>query len=385
MPDDERAVAPGIEVWHAPVVTGAQRILPDGCLDLLFDGERLLVAGPDTAARVHHDRAGADAWGAAARRPWPGPARGPGRRAARPDACRSTRSGATGGRVGSSTERVGGDLRVARWPRGRDQAGRRTGSGCAVRTLLDRGGCRSRTSPRKTGYSAASAAPSVPPRVRLRPAAPRPGCCDWAGRCTRPTPVAPGREVAQRAGYADQAHLARDVRALAGITPTGLRDERVRSVQDAATERAPLRRRHEPHSCRHRASSSPTCLPALAFYRRLGLEIPAEADGKPHVEVDLGGVRLAFDTRDTIRSFDPRGPEASGGPRMSLAFQAGSPAEVDEAYAALTAAGAEGCTSSRGTRSGACATRWCTTPTATAWTFSPRSGRWAFPRSDRAR
>jgi AraC-like DNA-binding protein len=42
----------------------------------------------------------------------------------------------------------------------------------------------------------------------------------------------PLSEVAQRAGYTDQAHLARDVRALAGITPTGLRDERVRSVQD---------------------------------------------------------------------------------------------------------------------------------------------------------
>ena len=56
---------------------------------------------------------------------------------------------------------------------------------------------------------------------------------------------------------------------------------------------------------------------SLAFYRRLGLEIPAEADGEPHVEVDLGGVRLAFDTRETVRS-------------------------VDEAYAALAAAGAEG-------------------------------------------
>ena len=81
---------------------------------------------------------------------------------------------------------------------------------------------------------------------------------------------------------------------------------------------------------------------SLAFYRRLGLEIPAEADGEPHVEVDLGGVRLAFDTRETVLSFDSSWTEASGGPRMSLAFQAGSPAEVDEAYAALTSAGAEG-------------------------------------------
>ena len=81
---------------------------------------------------------------------------------------------------------------------------------------------------------------------------------------------------------------------------------------------------------------------SLAFYRRLGLEIPAEADGEPHVEVDLGGVRLAFDTRETILSFDSSWTEASGGPRHVVGVQAGSPAEVDEAYAALTAAGAEG-------------------------------------------
>ena len=81
---------------------------------------------------------------------------------------------------------------------------------------------------------------------------------------------------------------------------------------------------------------------SLAFYRRLGLENPDEADGEPHVEVDLGGVRLAFDTRETVLSFDPSWTEASGGPRMSLAFRAGSPAEVDEAYTALTGAGAEG-------------------------------------------
>ena len=44
---------------------------------------------------------------------------------------------------------------------------------------------------------------------------------------------------------------------------------------------------------------------SLAFYRRLGLDIPTDADQQPHVDVDLGGgVRLAFDTEDTIRSFD---------------------------------------------------------------------------------
>ena len=36
---------------------------------------------------------------------------------------------------------------------------------------------------------------------------------------------------------------------------------------------------------------------SLSFYRRLGLDLPAESDGEPHVEVTLaGGLRLAFDT-----------------------------------------------------------------------------------------
>jgi AraC-like DNA-binding protein len=34
-------------------------IMPDGCLDLLWDGTRLFVAGPDTAARRHRSPAGA--------------------------------------------------------------------------------------------------------------------------------------------------------------------------------------------------------------------------------------------------------------------------------------------------------------------------------------
>jgi catechol 2,3-dioxygenase-like lactoylglutathione lyase family enzyme len=82
---------------------------------------------------------------------------------------------------------------------------------------------------------------------------------------------------------------------------------------------------------------------ALAFYRRLGLEIPAEADGEPHVEATLpGGLRLAWDTVETIRSFDPEWTPAQGGTRMSLAFRCDDPAEVDRVYAELVDAGYEG-------------------------------------------
>jgi catechol 2,3-dioxygenase-like lactoylglutathione lyase family enzyme len=81
----------------------------------------------------------------------------------------------------------------------------------------------------------------------------------------------------------------------------------------------------------------------LAFYRRLGLEAPADADGAPHVEIELGaGLRLAFDTVETIHSFDPDWTPPTGGPRSALAFDCGSPAGVDATYADLTGAGHHG-------------------------------------------
>jgi catechol 2,3-dioxygenase-like lactoylglutathione lyase family enzyme len=82
---------------------------------------------------------------------------------------------------------------------------------------------------------------------------------------------------------------------------------------------------------------------SLAFYRRLGIDFPADSDGAPHVDVELpGGMRLAFDTQDTIRSFDASWTAPSGGHRVALAFACDDPAEVDATYAALTAAGSPG-------------------------------------------
>lgn len=82
-------------------------------------------------------------------------------------------------------------------------------------------------------------------------------------------------------------------------------------------------------------------LPAsLAFYRGLGLDIPEGAELEPHVEVVLpSGIRIGWDTLETIRSFDPAYEEPTGSPRVAFAFQAGSPEEVDEVFARLVAAG----------------------------------------------
>ncbi|MFQ6143396.1 VOC family protein [Streptomyces seoulensis] len=82
---------------------------------------------------------------------------------------------------------------------------------------------------------------------------------------------------------------------------------------------------------------------ALAFYRRLGLAFPEGAEREPHVEAELpGGLVLALDTEDTVRSFHPGWrPPASGG-RVSLAFRCDSPAEVDAGYDDLVGAGYHG-------------------------------------------
>jgi catechol 2,3-dioxygenase-like lactoylglutathione lyase family enzyme len=81
----------------------------------------------------------------------------------------------------------------------------------------------------------------------------------------------------------------------------------------------------------------------LAFYRRLGLDIPLDADSDPHVDIDLGGgMRMAFDTQDVIRSFDPSWSPPVGGHRVALAFDCGSPEQVDAAWVELTGAGYQG-------------------------------------------
>ncbi|MET3807674.1 catechol 2,3-dioxygenase-like lactoylglutathione lyase family enzyme [Nakamurella sp. UYEF19] len=81
---------------------------------------------------------------------------------------------------------------------------------------------------------------------------------------------------------------------------------------------------------------------SLAFYRRLGLALPAEADQQPHVEHTLpGGIRLCWDTEEVMGSFDPSFAKVPAG-RASLGFLAGSPAVVDSTFADMVSAGYKG-------------------------------------------
>ncbi len=76
-----------------------------------------------------------------------------------------------------------------------------------------------------------------------------------------------------------------------------------------------------------------------AFYGLLGIEI-AEGDG--HVEATMpNGLRLMFDTEDVMRSFRPSWTRETGN-QIALALECASPAELDEVYARVVAAGFAG-------------------------------------------
>ena len=79
----------------------------------------------------------------------------------------------------------------------------------------------------------------------------------------------------------------------------------------------------------------------MRFYRLLGAEFP-DGPAEGHVEATMpNGTRLMFDTEEVIRSFMPDWTRTNGN-QVSIAFECASPAEVDEVYARVVAAGYEG-------------------------------------------
>ena len=80
---------------------------------------------------------------------------------------------------------------------------------------------------------------------------------------------------------------------------------------------------------------------SIGFYRTLGLDVPETPD-EGHVDTFLpNGVRFMLDTEDTVRSFRPEWTRETGN-QLGLALECASPAEVDEVYTRVTAAGFEG-------------------------------------------
>ena len=79
---------------------------------------------------------------------------------------------------------------------------------------------------------------------------------------------------------------------------------------------------------------------ARDFYKHLDLAIPEDPEGHGHAEVELaGGIRLMFDTHETMKSFDPAWSPGTGSPTVTMAFSLASPDEVDAKHDELVEAG----------------------------------------------
>ena len=210
---------------------GTARVLPDGCVDVVWTGERLIVAGPATSAHVAGDAPGVPKVGVRFRVGAAESALGlPASelRDANPLAV-DVVGGAVADRVaavGDAPERVLVELTGAVAARLRDappadplvRAAARAlaDPGARVESVAERVGMSERQL-RRRFESAVGYGPKVLARVlrlqRFLTLAEAPA----SGGLAR---------LAAEAGYADQAHLTRDSTALAGVTPSVLLAER---------------------------------------------------------------------------------------------------------------------------------------------------------------
>jgi AraC-like DNA-binding protein len=224
---------PGAVLWTAtPTGREPRAVLPDGCMDLLWSEGRLLVAGPDTRAHVP---GGPPA-------PWAGlrffPGTAPGFLGVPAHELRDRRVDLTDLWPASRVRRLRAAVRAATDPATGleeavlpgaappDPALRRLvtalGAGHPVGAVADELGFGARrlhrTSLARFGYGPKTLARVL--RLQRALALARAG-----------VPLA---GTAVRAGYADQAHLTRDVRALTGRTPSELLGERREQVDAVA-------------------------------------------------------------------------------------------------------------------------------------------------------
>lgn len=210
---------PGAVVWtNTPSPPGAGRVLPDGCMDLLWHDGRLLVAGPDTRAHLPDSAAG----------PWAGVRFYPGtapallgvpahelrdRRVELADLWPAARVRRLADRVNAARDPASGledlALRQAAGTEPPDPLLRQIvtalDAGRSVAATADALGVGARRLHRRS-LSAFGYGPKTLARVL---------------RLNRALAMArsgvPFAETATRAGYADQAHLARDVRESSGL------------------------------------------------------------------------------------------------------------------------------------------------------------------------
>lgn len=81
---------------------------------------------------------------------------------------------------------------------------------------------------------------------------------------------------------------------------------------------------------------------SLAFYQRLGLDIPGDADGRPHVAVPIADGMAPFRNATFVGTDDPRREPPVGGYRVILEFFLEGREAVDAKYADLPGHGYQG-------------------------------------------
>lgn len=216
----ERVAAPGVILWASD--GSPTTVLPDGCLDLIWDGRGLVVAGPDATAR--HHGGGLPHVGLRFSH-----GRGPGCLGLRADELRDTtvalgavwsdaRARELSEQVAADPVRVLAGVARATPPDAGDRFGARVftalARGTDVAALADALGTTARTVHRRCLPVFGFGPQHLGRVLRLQ---------RTLARARAGTPWA---EVAAVEGFADQPHLAREVRALAGTTPTALLAQR---------------------------------------------------------------------------------------------------------------------------------------------------------------
>ena len=80
---------------------------------------------------------------------------------------------------------------------------------------------------------------------------------------------------------------------------------------------------------------------AVAFYRRLGVEIPEGSENQGHVEIKMSGLTFFLTTHQVNARWDPAKTPASGGYRIILEFYLETREALDAKYAEMMSYGYE--------------------------------------------
>jgi hypothetical protein len=78
---------------------------------------------------------------------------------------------------------------------------------------------------------------------------------------------------------------------------------------------------------------------ATEFYRRLGVDVPEDAETKEHVEIAMSGLTFFLNTKRANARWDAAKTDPSGGYRIVLEFYLETRAALDAKYDELTGFG----------------------------------------------